>query len=123
MLFLSALHDEQVQPSSFLLYPPFFFTHLLLISCLHCRLLLQCPTKPALDGKLVPVQVFDGESFFYYPRPPASQVEVPLNLKKDAAVNMLVKVSMTPAESCHCCAPGWKGAGVRLRLKVQIMHG
>ena len=50
------------------------------------------------------MQVFDGESFFYYPRPPASQAEVPLNLKKDAAVNMLVKVSIIPAESCHCCA-------------------
>ena len=50
------------------------------------------------------MQVFGGESFFYYPRPPASQVEVPLNLKKDAAVNMLVKVSIFPAESCHGCA-------------------
>ena len=93
----------------------FLFTCLLLLPCLHCRLLLHRSTEAAADNKLisdnklVPVQVFDGESFFYYPRPPSSQVEVPLSLKKDAAVNMLVKVSIILAESFYCCVTkkGW----------------
>ena len=82
-----------------------FATRLLLFPCQHRRLLLQS-TTPAEDDKLVPVQVFDGESFFYCPRPPASQVEVPLSLKKDAAVSMLIKVSINPTETCQSCATG-----------------
>ena len=38
------------------------------------------------------VQVFEGESVFYYPQNPAAEVEVPMLLKKDAAVDVSIKV-------------------------------
>lgn len=38
------------------------------------------------------VQVFENESVFYYPNAPSPEVEVPMALKKDAAVTVLIKV-------------------------------
>lgn len=43
------------------------------------------------------VQVFEGESMFHYPQTPSAKVEVPLALKKDAAVSVMIKV-------CHDCS-------------------
>ena len=38
------------------------------------------------------VQIFEGESIFHYPQTPSANVEVPLVLKRDAAVSVSIKV-------------------------------
>ena len=38
------------------------------------------------------IQIFEGESSFYCPQDPSSAVDVPMGLKKDAAVTVLVQV-------------------------------
>lgn len=38
-------------------------------------------------------QIFEGESVFHYPQSPSAEVEVPMALKKDAAVTVMIKVT------------------------------
>ena len=38
------------------------------------------------------MQVFEGESVFHYQQAPSANVEVPLALKRDAAVTVMIKV-------------------------------
>ena len=43
-------------------------------------------------GSRYGLQVFEGESIFHYPQAPSANVEVPLALKRDAAVTIMIKV-------------------------------
>lgn len=45
------------------------------------------------QGSYCGLQIFEGESIFYYPKVPSPNVEVPLALKRDAAVTVMIKVS------------------------------
>lgn len=59
------------------------------IGCLRSMLYL-CVFQP---GSCYGLQIFEGESIFYYPQVPSASVEVPLALKRDAAVTVMIKVS------------------------------
>lgn len=44
------------------------------------------------QGSCCALQVFEGESVFHYQQTPSANVEVPLALKRDAAVTVMIKV-------------------------------
>ncbi|KAL0033983.1 hypothetical protein WJX79_001201 [Trebouxia sp. C0005] len=58
-----------------------------------CSLAVSADHDTVIRGVLLfAEQIFEGESIFYYPQSPSPEVEVPMALKKDAAVTVSIKV-------------------------------